>query len=214
MSRPLARYTPSRLYLSLMVAAFCGALFSGWMGLQWAPSWIASAMFAISGVVVGVLALRPVIEIHPAHLAIGKLTIPWLEIQGVDQTGWSSPLALFLTLRGDHRILVFYAGDQESCASLLRHIQRLSHAALLDGVPHREFWGEAPAGPLKRPAGAGPANIEPDVVPRTGKFLQAVRRDAPARYPLLCPEDEEEVERMFRRLKSVGHLESKDSEEK
>lgn len=158
--------------------------------------------------------MRPVIEIHAAYLAVGRLTIPWLEIEGVDQTGWSSPLALFLTLRGDHRILVFYTGDQGSCASLLRHIQRLSHAALLDGVPHREFWGEAPAGPPKRPAGVSPANSELDAVPQTGKLLQAARQDAPVRYHLLCPEDEEEVERMFRRLKSVGHLESKDSEEK
>ena len=123
-----------------MVAAFCGALFSGWMGLRWAPSWIASALFAVSGALVGVLAMRPVIEIHPAYIAIGKMTIPWLEIQGVDQTGWSAPLAVFLTLRGDHRILVFYAGDRESCASLLRHIQRRSQAALLDGIPYREFW--------------------------------------------------------------------------
>ncbi len=184
------------------------------MGLRWTPSWIASALFAVSGVVVGVLALRPVIEIHPAYLAIGKVTIPWLEIQGVDQTGWNSPLALFLTLRGHHRILVFYAGDKESCGSLLRHIQRLSHAALLDGVPHREFWGEPPVESAQRASDSSPAGGEADSSRETGKLLQAVRRDAPARYPLLCPEDEEEVERMFRLLKSVGHLESRDSEEK
>ncbi|MSV35654.1 MAG: hypothetical protein EXQ47_08670 [Bryobacterales bacterium] len=197
-----------------MLVAFCGALFSAWVGVRWAPSWIAAALFAVSGAVVGLLALRPVIEIHAAHLTVGKMAIPWLEIQSVDQTGWNAPLALFLTIRGDHRILIFYAGDQESCGSLLRHIQRFSRAALLDGIPHREFWGEAPAGPPKRPASAAPAGMEPDGSPETGKLRQAIRTDAPARYPLLCPEDEEEVERMFQRLKSVGHLESKDSDEK
>lgn len=180
-----------------MLVAFCGALFSAWVGLRWAPSWIAAALFAVSGAVVGLLAMRPVIEIHAAHLTVGKMAIPWLEIKSVDQTGWSAPLALFLTIRGDHRILIFYAGDQESCCSLLRHIQRFSRAALLDGIPHHEFWGEAPADP-----------------PETGKLLQAVRKDAPVRYPLLCPEEEEEVERMFQRLKLVGHLELKDRESK
>jgi len=37
---------------------------------------------------------------------------------------------------------------------------------------------------------------------------------APLRYPVLRSEDEEEVERLFQRLKSVGHLESKSSDEK
>jgi hypothetical protein len=36
----------------------------------------------------------------------------------------------------------------------------------------------------------------------------------PLRYPVLSSEDEEEVERLFQRLKSVGHLESKSSDEK
>jgi len=201
-----------------MLAAFCGALLSGWMGLRWAPSWIAAALFAVSAVVVGILAMRPVVEIHPSHLAIGKLTVPWTEIQSVDQTGWSSPLAVFLTLRGDHRILLFYAGDHHSCASLLRHIQRLSQGAFLDGIPHREFWGEELDGPARRQASVRPANLTSDATPESGKALQTIRQQAPARYPLLCPDDEAEVERMFQRLKSVGHLEShqesKDSEEK
>jgi hypothetical protein len=29
------------------------------------------------------------------------------------------------------------------------------------------------------------------------------------RYPLLLPEEEEEIERMFQRLKTVGHLEQR-----
>ena len=213
MSRPIARYTPSRLYLSVVLVAFCGTLFSAWVGLRWAPSWIAAVLFAASGLAIGLLATRPVIEIHPSHLVIGKMAIPWLEVQRVDQTGWSTPLALFLTLRGDHRILMFYAGDQGSCHSLLRHIQRFSQAALLDGIPYREFWGVEPAKPAPRMTESLPTGVQADSSHEVGKLLQAGRTDAPARYPLLCPEDEEEVERMFQRLKSVGHLESKDSEE-
>ena len=41
-----------------------------------------------------------------------------------------------------------------------------------------------------------------------------LRKTVPApRYPLLLPEDEAEVERMFQRLKSVGHFDQKTSPE-
>ena len=193
MSLPLARYTPSRLYLSLTLFAFSGAIFSGWMGLRWAPCWIAAVMFAIFAVILSVVTFRPPIEIHETHLVIGRMAIPWREVQRIDQTGWNVPLVLELTLSGDHRILLLYPGDPDSSSSLLRHLRRFSREALLDGIPYRQFWGELPA-------------------------ISGISRDsetgAPARYPLLRAEDEEEVERMFQRLKSVGHLESKNSDEK
>ena len=151
-------------------------------------------MFSISAVVLALITFRPVIEIHESHLAIGRMAIPWTDIQRVDQTGWTVPLAVHLTLLGDHQLMLVYPGDADSSNSLLRHLRRFSREALLDGVPYREFWGEPP-------------------VP-TGKDQGKPAVDPPARYPLLRPEDEEEVERMFQRLKSVGHLESKNSEEK
>lgn len=190
-----------------MLFAFCGALFSGWMGLRWAPSWIPAVLFAVSGIALSVVTMRPAIEIHETHLGIGRMKIPWSEIERVDQTGWSAPLAVNLTLRGEHRIMLLYPGDVDSSNSLLRHLRRCSRQALLDGVPYREFWGDPPLD-------AQPLDSELD--PASGDQGQSmeVRMGAPARYPLLRAEDEEEVERMFQRLKSVGHLESKNSEEK
>jgi hypothetical protein len=186
------------LYLSLTLFAVCGAVFSAWMGLRWAPCWIAAALFGIFAVVLGVVTFRPAIEIHETHLVIGRMAIPWREVQRVDQTGWNVPLAVNLTLSGDHRLLLLYPGDADSSSSLLRHLRRFSREALLDGIPYREFWRE------------------PGVA--TGKATTGRDKDtameAPARYPLLRAEDEEEVERMLQRLKSVGHLESKNSEEK
>jgi hypothetical protein len=193
-SLPLARYTPSRLYLSLTLFAFCGALLSAWVGMRWTPCWIAALMFALSAVALALVTLRPVIEIHETHLVIGRMAIPWADVQSIDQTGWTAPLAVYLTLRGSHRFMLLYPGDPDSSSSLLRHLRRFSREALLDGIPYREFWGE--------PAAA------------SGRNQNNTPTDAPARYPLLRAEDEEEVERMFQRLKSVGHLESKNSEEK
>ena len=188
MSRPLARYTPCRRFLLLTLVAIFGALFSAWMGLRWAPSWIAAGLFAVSGALLMVLALRPAIEIHETHLAIGRRVMPWSDIRRIDQTAWNAPLAVHLTLADQQRILLFYPGDLDSSTSLLRHLRRYSRQALLDGMPYRQFWGE--------PAAAN------DESPKAVK------------YPLMRPEDEEEIERMFQRLKSVGRLDGRGADDK
>ncbi len=194
MGSPLARFTPSRVYISLTLFAVCGALFSAWNALRWTPSWIAAGLFAISALLMIAVTLRPAVEIHETHLAIGRLQIPWRDIRRIDQTGWNTPLAVMLTLRSQQRIMLLYPGDLDSSSSLLRHLRRFSREALLDGIPYREYWGE---------------HSTPDTAPE--KDADAA---APARYPVLRAEDEEEVERLFQRLKSVGHLESKNSDEK
>ena len=70
--------------------------------------------------------------------------------------------------------------------------RNFSRQALLDGIPYREYWGE---------------HVTPDATSDKDA-------EAPSRYPVLRAEDEEEVERLFQRLKSVGHFESKNSDEK
>ena len=194
MGRPLARFTPSRVYLSLTLFAVCGAVFSAWNALRWTPSWIAAGLFAISAVLMIAVTLRPVVEIHETHLAIGRMQIPWRDIRRIDQTGWNTPLAVMLTLRSQQRIMLLYPGDLDSSSSLLRHLRRFSREALLDGMPYREYCGE-------------------HTTPETASEKEADAA-APVRYPVLRAEDEEEVERLFQRLKSVGHLESKNSDEK
>jgi hypothetical protein len=195
----------------MAIAATVGAVLSVWSALRWdpawldaadwmprglgealspssfSPSWVAAVLFAIPAVVLFALAFYPEIEIHEAYLRIGRRQIRWSEIQRLDQTGWNVPLLVRLTLEGKRHLLLIHPGDFDSSASLLRHLRRHSREALLDGVPHRQFWGEAPA--------AAPPQV------------------APPRYPLLRPEDEEEIERMFQRLKSVGHLERRDVDE-
>jgi Protein of unknown function (DUF3093) len=187
-SRPLARYTPCRRFLLLTLVAIFGALLSAWMGLRWAPSWIAAGLFAVSGALLLVVTLRPSIEIHETHLAIGRRVMPWSDIRRIDQTGWNAPLAVHLTLADQQRILLVYPGDLDSSTSLLRHLRRYSRQALLDGMPYRQFWGEPAA-----------ANDEPPKAPK---------------YPLMRPEDEEEIERMFQRLKSVGRLDGRGADDK
>ena len=201
MGRLIARFTSSRVYVWLTLFAVGGALFSAWSALRWDPSWIAAALFAASALVLAAVTIRPAIEIYETHLAIGRRLIPWRDMRRVDQTGWNTPLAVILTLDDGQRIHLLYAGDLDSSSTLLAHLRRFSREALLDGVPYREFWG--------KPAVAALASEPAAPEPAAGKDSAA-----PLRYPVLRTEDEEEVERLFQRLKSVGHLESKSSDEK
>jgi len=83
-----------------------------------------------------------------------------------------------------------HPGDSQSAGNLLRQLRRYSREALIDGVPYRQFWGEPSQ------SSAPPRKTTPS-----------------PRYPLLLASDEAEVERMFQRLKTVGHLDQKTSSE-
>ena len=166
--------------------AACGSLFCAWVGVQWGLTWtIAAVLFGLTAVGTLALTLRPAIEIHETHLQIGRRVVFWSEIRRLDRTHWVTPLLVRLTLADNREIVVLHPGDADSSNSLLRHLCRYSREALLDGVPYNQFWGEPPA----------------------------PRKQTPPPRPLLRPEDEEEVERLFQRLKSVGRLDQRGSDE-
>ena len=190
MSRAVARYVPSRRYLVLAIVALAGTALSATTALRWPPAWMATALFALTGLALLMLALRPAIEIHEKHLLVGRAAIPWGDIRRLDQTGWNAPLAVYLTFPDERRFLLLHSGNLDSSTSLLRHLRRYSREALLDGIPYKQFWGEA----------LPPAQQPPP------------RQLPPARYPLLRPEDEDEVERMFQRLKAAGSIDRSSDE--
>lgn len=147
---------------------------------------IPAVLLLLSSAVVLYLALQPRIEIHEDYLSVGKRVVPWSDIQRLDRTSWVSPLVMNLTLVDDQRLLLIYPGDFDSATSLLRHLRRSAKDALIDGIPYRQFWGESFPGENGRNA------------------------LTPPHYHLLPPEDEAEVERLYQRLKAVGHLDPKD----
>jgi hypothetical protein len=182
---PVSRFLPSRHYFSAGFVALALAAFSTWWGFRWTPAFLPAFLFFVSAALVLFIASQPPIEIYETHLKINKRIIPWNQIRRLDRTGWISPLVVHITLLDDERILLIYPGDLDSANSLLRHLRRYSRDGLIDGVPYRQFWGEA---------------------------LNPGAKQLPApRYHLLRPEDEDEVERMFQRLKTVGHLDPKKS---
>jgi hypothetical protein len=196
-SRPVARYRPSRRYILFALLAICGTVFSAWTALRWPSTWIAAGLFGATSAVLMALLWQPAIEIYETHLQLGPRIVPWREIRRLDQTGWVAPLAVSLTLSNDRRVFLLYAGDLDSSTSLLRHLRRYSRNALLDGIPYRQAWGEP--GDEKRSE------------PRKTLASSAQRQQPPAVHrPLLRPEEEEEIEKMFQRLRSVGRLDQRD----
>ena len=194
----MTKYTPSRNYLTAGVAAFVLALVSAWFAYQWTPSIVPTFLFLLTSSFLIYLAARPPIEIHPGFLKIGARTIRWADIRTVDRTGWISPLVVFLTLSGNKRLMVVYPGDLENSKALLRHLRRYSLEATIDGIPYREFWGEPSAEPLD--------SVRPSI-----RRAQQQAMKSP-RYPILRPEDEAEVERLYQRLKTVGRLDQRSDE--
>ena len=199
MSRPVARYRPSRRYLLFALVALLGAVLAAWAGTQWSAdgwryvSYLVSVAFVLTGGFITVLVIRPIVEIHETHLMVGHREIAWNLIRSVDQTSWVSPLTLRIGLErigleNDESFLLVYPGDAESSAGLLRYVRRYARFALLDGVPYRQFWGETSA--------------------------HTRREIAPLRYRLLSTEDEREVEQMFQRLKTVGRIDQHSPDER
>jgi hypothetical protein len=184
---PITSYRASRHYLWAGLTALALTGFSGWVALSWPFAWISTALLFLSAAVVLFLALRPAVEIYESHVKIGERAIPWMQIRRLDRSS-RLPLIVRLTLADKARVLVVYPGDPDSSNSLLRHLRRFAREALIDGVPYRQFWGEAVAGADRKQL-------------------------PPPRYPLLLADDEAEVERLFQRLKSVGHLDQRNSSE-
>ena len=193
MSPPVARFIPARHYFSSALIAAILAVFSTVWGFRWWPSLIPAALFLFTSAALLYFASRPAVEIHEHWLRIGGNMIPWNEIRRLDATRWSNPLLVYLTLVDGQRIALVYPGDADAVNSLVRYIRRNARESLIDGVPYRQFWGEI----LPAPAVNPPTSSERKPVLASPK------------YRMLRTEDEAEVERLFQRLKTVGHLDPK-----
>jgi hypothetical protein len=186
---PIARFRSLRLFLWAGVVALACTGFSIWVALLWPYAAIPAVLLFLSAIFCFYLATRPPCEVFDSHLRIGRRSVPWVQVRRVDRSA-SLPLIVRLTLADKSHVLIVHSGDAESGKSLLRHLRRFAREALIDGVPYRQFWGETLVPPVE-----------------SRKALP------PPHHPLLMAEDEAEVERLFQRLKTVGHLDQRGSSE-
>jgi len=178
----MIRFTPARTYLTVAAVALGLAAFSAWCAYSWLPAAIPAVLFVASAIFVLWLGLRPAIEVTDTTLKAGKRVISWTDVRRVDQTGWVSPMVADLTLADNSRLRLIYPGETESSNRLLRMIQQRATLALINGVPHRQLFGESP----RQKAAAAP-------------------QPAP-KFRLLTDEDEAEVERLYQKLRTAGSL--------
>jgi hypothetical protein len=180
----MTRFTPSKNYLAAGLLAAAFALLSGYLALQWPSGWICAALFLLTASFLLLLAFSPIIEFTEKHLRIGHRAVDWAAIRGIDHTGWITPLVLKLTLANGKSLWLVYPGDLESAQVLLQMLFRFASGALIDGQPNAES---------------------------ARHMAQKAARPA---FQVVSREDEDEVERLFQRLRTVGHLDQKSPEEK
>jgi hypothetical protein len=184
----MSRYEPARHYVSFGAVALALTGCSVWLGLWlgWPPAFVPAGLFLVTAAVLLALAFRPVIKVFDDHLEIGKRLIPWQDVRRVDRTGWISPLVVKLTLYDEEPVVLVYPGEVDCCKHLLRTLRQMATGATIDNVPYRQYWGELLG-------------------------VSDTKQIAAPRYRVLRPEDEEEVERLYFLLKTVGHIDPRNS---
>lgn len=175
-------YQPSRLFLRVGWAALACSLLCGLGGLHYPLAFIPGGLLAIATGGLFWLGSRPEVKILPTQFNVGERAIAWREVREIN-TGLSSPLVVQIRLTNGRQKLLVFPGENEKIARLMYQLRRHSFLASFDGVAYRDFWTWSTLndGTRGRPA-----------------LEQPVR--------MLSSEDEEEIERMFQKLKTVGRL--------
>lgn len=210
----LSRFQPARgLTVVGLVAAFAATL-AGAFAIKWTALFGVAILLMLVACVFALASFRPVIEVHDLYLAIGQRVIPWADVRQVQTTKWSSPLLLRLVLANRTTVTLFYPGDFASCDRLLRSIRHNAKWALLDGTPWHHYWHQPPQplpGLKKKGAAAAAAPAATATAPVPASATSSATPAASSSHasiPVIRPEDEAEVERLYQLLKSVGHLDN------
>ncbi|MFN7543156.1 MAG: hypothetical protein ACK5TN_10225 [Acidobacteriota bacterium] len=178
----MTRFAPSKHFVYMAVIAVLLGLMCAYVGWHWAPAFVPATLFFATALALLWLSFHPIIELTDCELLLGNRAVSWSSITDIRTTGWLTPLVLKLHLESGPSITLIFAGDLESSGRLKDMICQCAPHALLNGLPQRQR-----------------------------QAVLAVRNGATAefeRHPILTPQDEAEVERMFQRLREVGHLDA------
>jgi hypothetical protein len=182
-------FQPSRLYARIGWAALAGSAICVLCGFRAPLAFIPGFLCAITAAALFWLAARPPVRIGEAQFNIGERAIAWREVREINSSRFVSPLILRIKLTNSRRKTLIYPGEPERIARLMFQLRKNSHLATFDGVAHRDYWTWTSL------AGLGGENPTLD---------QPVR--------MLSQEDEDEVERMYQKLKTVGRLDSRSTD--
>jgi hypothetical protein len=187
-------YQPSHLYSWTGWAALAGSLVCVLCGFRAPLAFIPGLLCATTAAVLFWLAARPSIHVGEAQFNIGERAIAWREVREINSSRFNtsrfvSPLILKLKLTNSrHKVLVF-PGDPDRIIRLTHQLRKKAYLATFDGIAYRDYWTWSS---LAGSHGEKPALEQP------------VR--------MVSPEDEDEIERMYQKLKTVGRLDSRSND--
>jgi hypothetical protein len=187
----LETYLPSRLYPRIAWVALAGALICALCGLRAPLAFIPGFLCAVTAAFLYWLWKQPPVRLAETQFNIGKRAIAWREVRQINTPRFVSPLILDLKLTNSRHKWLIYAGEPQQIEKLMWKLKKNSFMATFDGVSHRDYWAWA--------AVAQPRTDTP--VPE-----QPVR--------MVSTEEEDEIERMYQKLKTVGRLDSRSSDSK
>lgn len=184
----LVRYFPAALYLRLGLVLACASVGVALLVRYSVMAVPVSVVLGAVSIAILYVSLRAPLEIHDSHLQVGRRVIPWESVSHVWSPAFEAPLVLPLTLNSERSYLLVYPGTRESGRKLLHQLRRHARFALIDGLPYRQYWEE-------------------DLENFRDRCLVTDQQ-----WNVLSPEDEQEVEQLFQRLRSDGSIHRRESE--
>lgn len=182
-------FLPSRLYARVGWAALAGSLVCVLCGFRAPLAFIPGVLCAITSAGLFWLAAQPAIEVTEEQFQIGDRVIAWREVREVNRSRFLSPLVIKLRLTNSRRKILIFPGEPDRIERLMFLLRKHSQLATFDGVAYRDYWTW-----LSLSGGQGD----------TSTLDQPVR--------MLSPDDEEEIERLYQKLKSVGRLDGRSTD--
>jgi hypothetical protein len=179
-------FVPSRLYSRVGWAALAGVLISVLCGFRAPLAFIPGFLCGVTAFAMFWLAARPQIRIGESQFHIGERCIAWREVRELNSSRFLSPLVLKVRLTNSRRALLIYPCEPERIEQLLFQLRKNSHMATFDGVAHRDYWTWLTLNNAKT---------------ENPVLEQPVR--------MLSVEEEDEIERLYQKLKAVGRLDSR-----
>ncbi len=179
-------FLPSRLYSRVGWAALAGVLISVLCGLRTPLAYIPAFLCALTAAILFWLAARPPIRIGDTQFNIGERSVAWREVREINSSRFLSPLILKIRLTNSRHATLVYPGEPESIEQLLFQLRKNSHLASFDGVAHRDYW---------------------TWLSLNGSQTENPVLEQPVR--MLSQDEEDEIERLYQKLKTVGRLDSR-----
>jgi hypothetical protein len=182
-------FLPARMYARVGWAALAGSVACVLCGFRAPLAFIPALLCVITAALLFWLAARPPIRIGESQFNVGDRAVAWREVREINRSRFLSPLVLFIKLTNTRRKLLIYPGEPEHIERLLLHLRKNSLLATFDGVAYRDYWTWSS---LSDVSGDNPA------------------LDQPVR--MFSSEDEEEIERLYQKLKAVGRLDGRSTD--